>query len=90
MPAGKPGDHPLTDLLSFGQSGFGPEVDDLVLRMSRLRGFREVREQVADIMWDYWPAWRSGALEGGAEKAHQLLLEIYQQMDQRPRRFYHR
>lgn len=80
MPAGKPGDHPLTDLLSFGQSGFGPEVDELVRTMAKHKRFRDVREQVSLIMWDYWPAWQSGALEGGAEKAHELLLEIYQTM----------
>jgi hypothetical protein len=81
MPAGKPGDHPLTDLLSYGQSGFGPEVDDLVRKMAKHRRFDQVRERVSVIMWDYWPAWESGALEGGAEKAYKLLLEIYLRMD---------
>ena len=35
MPNGKPGDHPVNDILDHGLSVFSPEVDDLVRRVAR-------------------------------------------------------
>lgn len=36
MPNGRPGDHPVTDILVHGMSVFSPEVDELVRRLARL------------------------------------------------------
>lgn len=36
MPNGKPGDHPLTDILVHGMSVFSPEIDELVRRLARV------------------------------------------------------
>jgi hypothetical protein len=35
MPNGKPGDHPLTDIVVHGLSVFSPEIDELVRRLAR-------------------------------------------------------
>jgi hypothetical protein len=63
MPNGKPGDHPLTDLLSWGHAAFGPPIDDLLKEIDA-RGGRVhlVEGDLAEKLWDLWPKWgrRSG------------------------------
>ena len=38
MPNGKPGDHPITDIMVHGLRVYSPEVDDLVRRIVQLGG----------------------------------------------------
>jgi len=42
MPNGKPGDHPLTDILVHKRKVFDPSVDRLVRELSRFRTFPEM------------------------------------------------
>jgi hypothetical protein len=44
MVNGKPGDHPLTDILSYGIEVYGPEVDGLVRDVAALSDDRGLRE----------------------------------------------
>jgi hypothetical protein len=50
MPNGKPGDHPLTDLLVHGVPVFNPRVDALVREIAGLGG-RETLERYADELY---------------------------------------
>jgi len=59
MPNGKPGDHPLTDILVHGASIFSPEIDSLVRELAAMPDFDQVRERVATLLWDNWPAWQN-------------------------------
>jgi len=38
MPNGKPGDHPLSDILSHGLPTYGPEIDELIREIDALEG----------------------------------------------------
>ena len=38
MPNGKPGDHPLSDILSHGLPTYGPEIDRLIREIDALEG----------------------------------------------------
>ena len=38
MANGRPGDHPLTDVLTHGREVFGPEVDGLIREVAALGG----------------------------------------------------
>jgi hypothetical protein len=44
MANGKPGDHPLTDILSYGLQVYGPDVDELVRQVAALSDDRGMRE----------------------------------------------
>jgi hypothetical protein len=57
MPNGRPGDHPLTDILQYGASAYGPEIDSLVRELAGHPGFEAVRRRVADLLWENWPVW---------------------------------
>ena len=59
MPNGRPGDHPLTDILHYRASAFGPEIDSLVRELSGMPGFEGQRGRVADLLWDHWPQWQN-------------------------------
>jgi hypothetical protein len=62
-PNGKPGDHPVTDLLHWNTTVYGEPVDSLLREILELGGEKILdgapwRDQV----WDLWPRWgRSGA-----------------------------
>ena len=43
MPNGRPGDHPLTDVLHHGLSVFGDEADGLIREIAALGGTAELR-----------------------------------------------
>ena len=58
MPNGKPGDHPYTDILHYGQSEFGEPVDGLVKQLSKMAGFQSVFEEVRDLLWEFSPLGR--------------------------------
>lgn len=57
MPNGRPGDHPLTDILSYGASSFPDDITKAVKRLAASPQFAHVREQVSEILWQDWPAW---------------------------------
>ena len=80
MATARPGDHPFTDMLEYKVSCFGPEVDGLARKIARHDAFESVKSEVSDIYWDYAPTWDGGALEGGTEKAKELLLAIYERL----------
>jgi hypothetical protein len=44
MPNGKPGDHPLTDILVHKSNVYGREADDLIRRIADLCSRRELDE----------------------------------------------
>jgi hypothetical protein len=44
MPDGKPGDHPLTDILVHKLNVYGREADDLIRRIAELCSRRELEE----------------------------------------------
>jgi hypothetical protein len=44
MPNGKPGDHPLTDILVHKLNVYGREADDLIRRIAELCSRRELEE----------------------------------------------
>ena len=44
---GKPGDHPLTDVLAYDLEIYGTEADDLIRKIAKLCSRREL-----DIWWD--------------------------------------
>lgn len=50
---GKPGDHPLTDLFSYGKPVFSPEIDALLREIQRLAGpgSREWRRLEDEVDW---------------------------------------
>lgn len=50
MPNGKPGDHPLTDLLVHGMSVFNPQVDALIREITELGG-RDTLDSYADELY---------------------------------------
>ena len=55
MPNGKPGDHPLTDILNHGSSEYGDPVDATVKAMAKMDGFADIRDAVARILYDNSP-----------------------------------
>lgn len=44
MPNGKPGDHPLTDILLHGIESYGKEADEAIRNVSELSSRRELYE----------------------------------------------
>ena len=71
----KPGEHPLTDILEYGQSAFGDPVDSLVKEIAAHRDFSTVKEEVSNLLWDLSPHWLN-AVTGGREEALRRLEEI--------------
>jgi hypothetical protein len=63
MPNGKPGDHPVTDLIVHGIPQFDPELDELIRDFERLR---------PEVEMDEWgdPAWDRPPLVDGARARH--------------------
>ena len=59
MPNGKPGDHPLTDIVHYGSSSYPDEINELVREMAKHPRFEFIRDRVADILWEDWPSWQN-------------------------------
>ena len=53
MPNGKPGDHPLTDIVKHRLPMFGDEIDDKVRRLDSMAS-DELRNVLATIVY-FWP-----------------------------------
>jgi hypothetical protein len=57
MPNGKPGDHPLTDILAHRMHVYGDEADDLIRKIADLCSDRELDEWwEREIGWSDDPA----------------------------------
>jgi hypothetical protein len=68
---GKPGDHPLTDVLAYNLEIYGPEADDLIRKIAKLCSRREL-----DTWWDreiHWSKDRDLVLRK-ARSHHEDLL----------------
>lgn len=53
MPNGKPGDHPLTDIVKHRLPMFGDEVDEKVRRIDAIAS-NELRDVLATLVY-FWP-----------------------------------
>ncbi len=42
MPNGKPGDHPLTDIILHNYSTYGSEIDSLIKEIYKISQFRDL------------------------------------------------
>jgi hypothetical protein len=74
MPNGRPGDHPLTDILHYGWTVFGPEIDGLVRELALMPGYDRMSDRVANLLWDNWPAWQN--VKTDYDEVRRELLEI--------------
>ena len=71
MANGKPGDHPLTDVLAYGAEVYGREADELIRKIAALCSEREL-----DEWWRREIGWsqdRELALRKARERHEQLL-----------------
>jgi hypothetical protein len=76
MPNGKPGDHPLTDIVVHRSTVFGAPYDDLIREIAPLatgpaHGF------LSELVW-YWPQQPQGAVLHG--DAFERVLKAYLRM----------
>jgi hypothetical protein len=78
VPNGKPGDHPLTDLLHWNSPTFGEPVDSLLREIVKLGGERTLdRSPWREQLWDLWPRWsRSGAKDAEIAALVEPLTEL--------------
>ncbi|AXK82613.1 hypothetical protein DW352_20050 [Pseudolabrys taiwanensis] len=53
MPNGKPGDHPLTDIVMHRMPMFGGEIDDKVRKLDAIVS-NELRDVLATVVY-FWP-----------------------------------
>ena len=67
---GKPGDHPLTDILVHKHQIYGQEADELIRKISALCSRREL-----DEWWEREIGWSKDADLVG-RKAHSRYLEL--------------
>ena len=83
MPNGKPGDHPLSDLLSYGHPAFGPPVDDLLVSIAEA-GHRDRLSTgpIAERLWDLWPKWgRESGDEPEYAQLEAMLREVLAEIE---------
>jgi hypothetical protein len=81
MPNGRPGDHPLTDILSYGASNYPEDINALVKQLAQMPGFAAVRDRVANILWEDWPAWQN--VKPDFAKVRVSLLEVQRELQTR-------
>lgn len=72
MPNGKPGDHPITDLMVHGRSSMPPEIEDLV---RALWGLRPPNFNPGDPVWDDIYARAPLWVRGKGIKVGMILLQ---------------
>jgi len=72
MPNGKPGDHPVTDILVHKVTVYGDEADDLIRKIAELSSRRELDER-----WEQEIGW-SPQRNTVANKARIRLDELLQ------------
>jgi len=71
MPNGKPGDHPLTDLLVHKSKVYGKEADELIRQIASLCSSREL-----DEWWEKEIGWTNDlklVLEKARDRHQQLV-----------------
>jgi len=78
MPNGRPGDHPLTDILSYGSSNYPEDINALVKHLAQMPRFASVRDRVANILWEDWPAWQN--VKPDFAKVRAALLEVQREL----------
>jgi hypothetical protein len=69
---GKPGDHPLTDILGHKLEVYGQETDELILRIREMCSLRELEE-----WWQRelgWSASKELALQRARVRYEELLI----------------
>jgi hypothetical protein len=78
MPNGKPGDHWLTDLITWNHPVFGEPVDSLLKEIVRLGGERLLEGSPwQEQLWDTWPRWgRSEAKDAKVAALVEPLTEL--------------
>jgi hypothetical protein len=76
MPNGKPGDHPLTDILVFKIETYGPEADEAIRNVSELSSRRELYEWWTEKIGD------STDQELILHEAQQRFMELIQRSSQ--------
>jgi uroporphyrinogen-III synthase len=72
MTNGKPGDHPLTDILCYGIQVYGPDVDDLVRQVAALSDDRGMRE-LGDLLLAHPRSGNAGLLRPRLERRRDEL-----------------
>ena len=80
MPNGRPGDHPLTDILNYGYSEFGEPIDGLVKQIAEMPEFQAVTEEVASILWEHTPFGRTGEKDVLVKTALMKLEAVKQRL----------
>lgn len=50
MANGKPGDHPITDILNWKMEVYGPEADDLVRQIVQLGGREHLEAEPTNLL----------------------------------------
>ena len=79
MPNGRPGDHPLTDIVEYGSSEYPSDIETKVRALAVAPGFDAHRERVADVLWDNWPKW--GNVTPDYEVVRSTLAEVERAME---------
>lgn len=75
MPNGKPGDHPLTDIVVHGMAVYGSEADALILKIGKLSSNRAL-----DHWWESEIGWNASSKEV-VEKAKVRLAELEKRVE---------
>jgi hypothetical protein len=81
MPNGRPGDHPLTDILGYGGSNYPEDINALVKQLALMPGFTSARDRVAKILWEDWSAWQN--VKPDFAKVRASLLEVQRELQTR-------
>jgi hypothetical protein len=55
MPNGKPGDHPLTDIVIHGTDLLGDGLDDVVRALCKTRP--DLRGKISGMLWENMSGW---------------------------------
>jgi hypothetical protein len=78
MPNGRPGDHPLTDILHYNSPVFGSKIDDLVRVLARTSGYKQVHDRIANLLYENWPYWEN--VTPDYDGVYRELLEIQSEL----------
>ena len=75
MPNGRPGDHPISDILAHNQEVYGPEIDNMVRELYRITGNSERIDEIFDSI-----EWQSpDARDDFKGKLQEALKEVSEQ-----------
>lgn len=51
MPNGKPGDHPVTDIVQYGMRVYSRRIDNLIIEIVSLGGAERIRDLLVRPLW---------------------------------------